>query len=79
MLTKTILQYLSLGLKNFRLLPHRWQHHIRPIERKFNVDIRTNWPLGSVVLSSACFCQPKIISSTFSLPSKQSRFEQNEA
>ena len=56
-----------------------WQNHIRPIERKFIVDMRTNWPLGSVALSRACFCRTKTTSSAFPSPSKQSGFEKNEA
>ena len=35
-----MLHNLSLGLKNLKLLPHRWQNHIGP-----DVDIRTNRPL----------------------------------
>ena len=54
-----LLHYLPLGLKNFKLLPHRWQNHSKPIKVKFNVDMRRNWPLGSEVLSRACFCQPE--------------------
>ena len=40
-----LLHHLPLGLKNFKLLPHKWQNHIRPIKTKFNVDMRRNWPL----------------------------------
>ena len=38
---KTMLHNLSLGLKNFKLPPHRWQNHIGP-----DADIRTNRPGG---------------------------------
>ena len=39
------------------------------METKFNVDMSPNWPLGSVVLSRACFCQSETTSSEFLSPS----------
>ena len=39
-----MLHNLSLGLKNFKLPPHRWQNHIGP-----DADIRTNRPGGGTL------------------------------